>query len=259
VVDSQKLALRVPSDVTRLQKAAFAVKKPLASRKRAGEALVYAAWPLALAFLFAAVRGSPALARAWSYHYQPIAPTTSPAASATEASIMQGTPASAEQLSKARLLKRAIVSDLALFVTEESDRPDKAYAEQWKHLVRQLSSFDPLDSPAALEVFAGLSAYYVGARGEELYDCLSLRKGKALEPYLEQYIHNGNAECAQGLGQSFTKPSNALGGYALCPSDQQQIAHLTTLIAEIDSAKTCSDSSLAALTTRSEFFPPHRR
>ena len=199
-------------------------------------------------FLFATVYVSPAFARAWSYHYRPITPNPSPAASATEASITQATPVPAEQLSTARLLKRAIVSDLALFTQSRTVRSDKAYTDLSESVVHRLSLFDPLNSPEALQVFARLSGYYLGARGEELYDCLSLRKGKALEPYLEQYIHNGNAECSQELGQSFTKPSAALSGYALCPSDQQKKAHLAALIAEIDSTKKCSDSDLAAAT-----------
>jgi hypothetical protein len=223
------------------------MKKRHTSRKQAAEALAHAAWLLAVVFWFAAIRASPALARAWSYHYKPMAPTTSPTASATEASVMQGTPASAEQLSTARLLKGAIVSDLALFVTEQNGRPDKAYPEHSTDLVQRLSLFDRLDSPTALEVFADLSGYYLGTRGVELYDCLSMRKGKALRPYLEQYLGNGNAECAQELGQSFTKPSDALGGYALCPSGQQQKAHILALITEIDSGKSCSDSNLALL------------
>jgi hypothetical protein len=158
----------------------------------------------------------------------------------------------------ARLLKRAIVSDLALLVQEQSGRSDKAYADHWQQLVGQLSSFDQLSSPGALEVFASLSAYYLGTRGEELYDCLSLRKGKVLEPYLEQYIHNGNVECSQQLGQSFTKPSDALGGYALCPSGQVQKVHFTTLIAGLDSGKLCSDNDLAAL-ARPHPSPPGAR
>jgi hypothetical protein len=76
-----------------------------------------------------------------------------------------------------------------------------------------------------------------------------LRKGKALQPYLEQYLHNGNPECSQQLGATFTKPSSALDGYALCPSDQQQKAHLTTLIAAIYSETACSDSEFAALSS----------
>jgi hypothetical protein len=86
-----------------------------------------------------------------------------------------------------------------------------------------------------------------------------LRKGKALEPYLDQYIHNGNAECSQELGQSFMKPSNALGGHALCPSSPQQRLHLTTLITEIDLAKRCSDSDLSAVIASPRPSPAERR
>jgi hypothetical protein len=217
------------------------------SRKPAARLLAHATWLFAVMFWFATIGVSVTFARAWSYHYEPITPKPSPAASPVEASITQATPAPVEQLSTARMLKRTIVSNLALFTQEHTVRSDKAYAGLSEYVVRQLSLFDPLDSPEALGVFAGLNGYYLSARGEELYDCLSLRKGKALESYLEQYLGNGNAECSQELGQSFTKPSDALGGYALCPSGQQQKAHLTALIAEIDSVKKCSDSDLAAI------------
>jgi hypothetical protein len=216
------------------------------SHKPVARLLAHATWPFAVMFWFATMGVSVTFARPWSYHYKPITPKPSPAASPAEASIMQAIPAPADQLSTARLLKRTIVSNLALFTQEHTGRSDKAYADLSEYMVHQLSLFDPLDSPEALGVFADLNGYYLSARGEELYDCLSLRKGKALEPYLEQYLRNGNAECPQELGQSFTKPSDALGGYALCPSGQQQKAHLAALIAEIDSAKKCSDSELAA-------------
>jgi hypothetical protein len=172
---------------------------------------------------------------------------------------MQSTPAQTQQLSTPPLLKRAIVSDLALLIQEQGARSDKRPADHSEYPVRQLLSFDQLSSPEALGVFAGLSGYYLGAPGEELYDCLSLRKGKALEPYFEQYLHNGNAECSQELGQSFTRPSSALGGYALCPNGQEQKAHITTLIAELDSAKTCSDSDLAAVAAGLRLSPANTR
>lgn len=95
-----------------------------------------------------------------------------------------------------------------------------------------------------------MSGYYLGLRGEELYDCLSLRKGRTIGPYLKQYLHKGNTECSQELGSSFTRPSDALGGHALCLTDQQQTAHLTRLMAEIDSRKKCLDSELTAITAK---------
>ena len=91
-----------------------------------------------------------------------------------------------------------------------------------KHVVSRLTLFDPLSSPEALGVLASLSGYYLSVRGEKVYDCLALRKGKELEPFLEQYLRNGNPECLRELGDRFATPSNALDGYALCLSDQQQ-------------------------------------
>jgi len=233
-----------------VEPAKAAVKKPEPHRKQAVVIFTHWTWPFAVAFSVYTIGTSQAFARSWSYHYKPTVPSPSPAASATEASIPQTMLPSGVQLSTARSLERAIVSDLAVFVEEQSGHPSKAQKDYSEDLIRQLSLFDPLVSPAALGVFAGLSGYYLGARGEKLYDCLSLRKGKILEAYLDQYIHSGNAECAQQLGQSFTRPSDALGGYALCPTGEQQKAHLMTLMAELDSGKLCPDSDLAALTTR---------
>jgi hypothetical protein len=223
------------------------VKKRGPSSQRAAKAVTRAGQAVALLLALVGISAPPALARSWSYHYRPVTPRASPAASPSEAA--QPTPVAAEQLSTARLLKRAIVSSLALFVKEQTSRSDKAYTAVSENVVSRLSLFDPLGSSEALGVLASLSGYYLGARGEELYRCLVLRKGKALEPYLEQYLHNRNPECSQELGATFTKPSSALDGYALCRSDQQQKAHLATLIAAIYSESACSDSEFAALST----------
>ena len=182
------------------------------------------------------------LARSWSYHYVPRTPKPSPEAAATTAATVP-----AEQLSTARLLKQAIVSDLAIFTQEGSVGTDMSRRDHSEYLVSRLALFDSMGSPEALGVFASLSGYYLGARGEKLYDCIALRKGKALEPFLKQYLGNANPECLWDLGQKFAAPSDALGGHALCLSDQQQRDHLTNLIVEIDTAKSCSDSEFAAI------------
>ena len=224
-----------------------AVKKRGRSSQGAAKAATSAGQTVALLLALVGISAPPALARSWSYHYRPGTPRASPAANPSEAP--QPTAVPAEQLSTAPLLKRAIVANLALFVKEQTSRSDKAYAALSENVVRRLSLFDQLGSPEALGVLASLSGYYLGARGTELYRCLVLRKGKALEPYLEQYLHNRNPECSQELGATFTKPSSALDGYALCRSDQQQKAHLATLIAAIYSESACSDSEFAALST----------
>jgi len=216
------------------------VKKRRPSRLEAAQFVSETVPLFVVLCLLSFVDVSAALARSWSYHYVPRTPKPSPEAAATPASVP------AEQLSTARLLKQAIVFDLAISIQERVGS-DKAHTDHSEYVVSRLALFDPMGSPEALSVLASLSGYYVGARGEKLYDCLVLRKGKALKTLLEQYLDNGNPECLRELGQSFAKPSNALGGYALCPSDQRQRDHLTRLIAEIDTAKSCPDSEFASI------------
>jgi hypothetical protein len=81
-----------------------------------------------------------------------------------------------------------------------------------------------------------------------------LRKEKALQSFLEQYLRDGNPECLRELGQSFASLSNALDGYTLCPSDQQQRDHLTRLVAEIDMAGFCPDNELASIVNTQQVF-----
>ena len=180
------------------------------------------------------------LARSWSYHYHP--KIAEPTAVATPA---KAAPNTSEQSGEAKLLKRAIVSDLAIYAQDQQLQPNGAYGDQ---IVSRLSRFDSMNSPEAFIVFASLSGYYLGTPAEKLYYCLALRKGRALEPYLEHYLHNASPECLSDLGQNFTRPSAALDGYAVCRSPEQQTQRLRNLIVDIDSGEYCTDSHLARLT-----------
>src|SRR5271166_383354 len=143
-------------------------------------------------------------ARSWSYHYHPeVAEPTAAVTSAPPA------PDATDRSAQARLLKLAIVSDLAIYAQDESSQFSATSGDHTGYVVSRLSRFDSMNSPGALEVFASLSGYYLGASAEKLYYCLALRKGKPLETYLDQYLHNANAECLADLGQNFAKPSAA--------------------------------------------------
>ncbi len=162
------------------------------------------------------------------------------------AAVVAGAPATPEQFAEAKLVKLAIVTDLAIYVQDQNQRPG-AYDDHMAYVVSRLSRFDSMTSPDALKVFASLSGYYLGAPGEKLYSCLALRKGKPLQPYLEAYFRVANAECRNDLGQSFTKPSAALGGNAICPAPSQQRERLRGLIADIEIGATCSDADFIGL------------
>ena len=180
------------------------------------------------------------MARSWSYHYHPVPEATPPAAPTKAAP-------SAFEPSTSKLLKRAIVSDFAVFAQDHNLQPRTGYSDHVEYVTSQLLLFDGLNSPEALSMFASLSGCYLGAPTEKLYQCLALRKGKALEPQLEHYLHDGNPECINELGQDFSKPSGSLDGYALCSTRQHQEKRLTDLIAKIDNGESCADSDLARI------------
>src|SRR5580704_14408181 len=189
------------------------------------------------------VETSSVRARSCSYHYLPEAAEPTTLATSTP-------PASAlnDHSAEARLLKLAIVSDLAIYAQDQNPPSGTTAGHQAEYVVSRLSRFDSMDSPETLKVFASLSGYYLGAPAEKLYYCLALRKGKPLEPYLDQYLHNPDVECLTDLGQNFAKPSAALDGYAVCRSPEQQTERLRKLLADIDSGESCSDREMAGMT-----------
>jgi hypothetical protein len=95
--------------------------------------------------------------------------------------------------SEATILKRAIVSSLAVRSVGENSR--EAYDEWNDNILNLLAIFDPLNSPDDLKTFASLSAYYMGEAAGGIYRCLALRKGPALKPYLLASLKTGRAEC----------------------------------------------------------------
>jgi hypothetical protein len=236
VADSKELDITARQPQPLLQSPAnrqpSKLRKTLAGRPRKPARLVL------LIAVLASAESPLALARSWSYHYH--ARVESPAPSPSPTALAP------PRLSTAQLLKQTIVSDLAIYVAQPSlsGPPDTG---QIAYITGRLSLFDRMDTPDALEVLAGLSGYYLGAPAEQLYDCLCLRKGLALKPYLEQLLRSGNPECLRRFGSAFQTPSPALDEHAFCPNDQQLTDHLTKLIGEIDAAKPCSDSDFAAL------------
>jgi hypothetical protein len=195
-----------------------------------------------LTVLFLMAGTSAVLARSWSYHYHPQDFTPTPMATPTQA-----VSSSSDQASIARFLKRAIISDLAIFAAGHATPSAAAYSDRMAYVTSRLALFDSMNSADALSVFASLSGYYLGSSGEKLYACLALRKGAALGPYLAHYLGNGNAECSNELGQDFTKPSVSLDGYALCSNQSQEGQRLSDLIARINSGEVCADSELAQI------------
>jgi hypothetical protein len=89
--------------------------------------------------------------------------------------------------------KRAIVSDLALFVQESTLHSDKAYADHAKFVVARLKPFDPLHSPEALKQYSqalAVTALAVSAKGfMTVYRCERAKRSSLI----------WNITCAAGI------------------------------------------------------------
>jgi hypothetical protein len=204
-----------------------------------------------LVVLLALVSPTVAWPRAWSYHYRPETATPSP----TPTSPGEATPAAAPQVSTARLLRQTIVSDLAARVREVSAGGQAASYAESRRIISLLAAFDKMGSADDLRVLTQLSDYYLGQDAEAVYDCVLLRKGATLTPYIRQAIDHPSMDCVRELGPSFEKPSQALGGHALCVTSLERNSHLNLLATEIDSAKSCADRQLAVLVRETRPFP----
>jgi hypothetical protein len=157
--------------------------------------------------------------RSWSYHYNPES-----AASST-----------------AQVLKQAIIAELA----RDATTPNETSASGNTRIVGLLAGFDRMNSTDDLRALADLSGYFLGIPAETLYDCLALRKGPALKPYLAQAPPQSAAACEH---EGFLRPNAALGGRAICVTSSDQAAHVTALIDEIDAGRSCSNTRFATLT-----------
>ncbi len=91
--------------------------------------------------------------------------------------------------------------------------------------------FDCLDDEASLKAFASLSSYYLGEHVGEIYDCIALRKGKDLLPFLEAMLRNKENECIRINGPKCT----------VCQDREWYFNYLKALIERIKKGETCPD------------------
>jgi hypothetical protein len=95
--------------------------------------------------------------------------------------------------------------------------------------------YDSWNSKDSLRVLASFSNYYLGEAPGALYDCIVLRKGKTIRPYLEGELHSSRDECVDEFGEN--RPS-------LCRHSERK-ERINDLIRRIDAGERCSDAELA--------------
>jgi hypothetical protein len=94
--------------------------------------------------------------------------------------------------------------------------------------------FDCLDDEESLRVFANLSSYYIGEHNSEVYDCIALRKGKRLLPFLEEIAKNKCNECNEIFAKDLEVDT-------ICREKSYQIGYIAGLIDRIKKAETCAE------------------
>jgi hypothetical protein len=117
--------------------------------------------------------------------------------------------------SKAVLVKQAILS-------EPKSEP----------VLALLLLYDSWNSKESLRVLASFSDYYLGEAPGAVYDCIVLRKGKRIRPYLEQELSSPLNECRQNYPEG------------RCRSSERN-ERIRDLITRIDKGEGCSDKMLA--------------
>ena len=150
---------------------------------------------------------------------------------------------------QAGILKRVVVSYLGLLAAYP-DLRSSTHGEQERAIAltkmdmsisSMLFLFDPLNDLRSLKEFAALGSYYLGSHSAEIYGCLARRKGRALEPFLEQILHQSSTDCLDEFGEKAnTKPGEVL----ICRTKEEENRGSRDLIEQINRGVGCSDQEL---------------
>ena len=91
--------------------------------------------------------------------------------------------------------------------------------------------FDDQNSEAAMRKLVALGHFDFGAASSVIYECVVVRKGRAITPILEQELRKENfAPCLAAFGE----------GSSLCPSNLQTSKRLRTLLQRIEADEPCT-------------------
>jgi hypothetical protein len=138
--------------------------------------------------------------------------------------------------SEPNLLKRAILSNAVLYAEVPAVRKAQAYQSHSLDVYNLLAQFDRLDSTASIEVLISFNSYYFGAAFGEMDECIVLRKGRPILPYLARQLASNRNECAGTLGKAHPR---------LCLSESEYRARVNMLIKYVRSGSGCSDEEMA--------------
>jgi hypothetical protein len=130
------------------------------------------------------------------------------------------------------VVKDAIVAGLALRALRPDLKTDRKVSSEFWRISALLVLFDSMSSKGDVAVLASLSTYYLGEAPGEVYECLLMRKGRSVRPFLDQILVSPENECRDRFG------SDAAAG--LCHTDDERRQLLRTVLARIDRNTPCT-------------------
>jgi hypothetical protein len=137
--------------------------------------------------------------------------------------------------SASMLLKRVIISNAMLGAEVPEVRGKKAYQFHSLDVWNLLALFDTTSSPDSLRTLATFASFRLGTGFAEMYECVVLRKGRGMIPYLEANVTSGRDECDQTLGK--THPN-------LCFGLREYRANVRRLVESAKAGEGCSDKEM---------------
>lgn len=126
------------------------------------------------------------------------------------------------------LIEDAIVS-AARLQAERKAQSDRSLVDHSWRVVSLLLLFDSRNSSRSLDALAGVSSYYLGESGNEIYECLLLRKGVQIRARLEKRLTESTTECSRSTGNS-----------GVCLSETDFKNRLKRILTEIDKNTPCT-------------------
>ncbi len=97
------------------------------------------------------------------------------------------------------LVKRALVEHLRL---QDRHPQLKDEHDAYWSIASLVLLLDGRSDPLTLQTLADLTSYYWGESGGEVFQCVVLRKGKAIVPFLQRSLDAPENDCHEALGEN---------------------------------------------------------
>lgn len=146
--------------------------------------------------------------------------------------------------SSGELIKAAVVSALRVQLDHPDLQADNNFLDHLHDTMHLILLFGPLNSPHSLETLASLSSYALPEADSNIYSCVLLNKGKAIEPFLKRILLSRHPnECIARFGArnaTGISPGVSLKHAVICLDNAGQRQVVRSVLHAIAAGETCN-------------------